>query len=328
MRRREFITLLGSAAAAWPLVARGQQPAVPVIGYLAQGTPEGTADLVVAVRKGLGETGLVESKDFVSELRWASNDADRLPRLANDLVQRRVAVIITLGTAAAARAAKAATTEIPIVFAHGTDPVQAGLVTSLNRPGGNVTGISAMNLELGSKWISLLHELLPNAKRIVVLINLANADAARSLITGTQGSALAIGLQPEFVFASEAGEIDAAFAGLGTRAQGLIVQPEVLFLQNREKLAALAIREKLPSLSNVPDFAKVGGLMSYGSSFIDAHRQAGVYVGRILKGDQPRELPVQLATKFNFVINLKTAKALGLTVPPTLLARADEVIES
>jgi putative ABC transport system substrate-binding protein len=229
MRRREFITLLGSAAAAWPLVARGQQPAVPVIGYLAQGTPEGTADLVVAVRKGLGETGLVESKDFVSELRWASNDADRLPRLANDLVQRRVAVIITLGTAAAARAAKAATTEIPIVFAHGTDPVQAGLVTSLNRPGGNVTGISAMNLELGSKWISLLHELLPNAKRIVVLINLANADAARSLITGTQGSALAIGLQPEFVFASEAGEIDAAFAGLGTRAQGLIVQPEVSF---------------------------------------------------------------------------------------------------
>jgi ABC-type uncharacterized transport system substrate-binding protein len=326
MKRRELITLLGGAATAWPLAARAQQ-AIPVIGYLAQGTPEATAGLIVAVRKGLGETGLVESKDFASELRWASNDADRLPRLANDLVQRRVAVIITLGTAAAARAAKAATTEIPIVFAHGTDPVKGGLVTSLNRPGGNVTGITTMNLDLGSKWIALLHELLPNAKRIVVLINLANADAARSLISGTQEATLAIGLQSEFVFASDAGEIDAAFAGLGTRAQGLIVQPEVLFLQNREKLAALAIREKLPAISNVPDFAKFGGLMSYGSSFIDAHRQAGVYVGRILKGDQPRELPVQQATKFNFVLNLKTAKAIGLAVPPTLLARADEVIE-
>jgi putative ABC transport system substrate-binding protein len=326
MKRREFITLI-SGAAAWPVAARAQQPAMPVIGYLAQGTPEATAGIIGAVRKGLGETGLVESKDFASELRWASNDADRLPRLANDLVQRRVAVIITLGTAAAARAAKAATTEIPIVFAHGTDPVKGGLVTSLNRPGGNVTGITTMNLDLGSKWIALLHELLPNAKRIVVLINLANADAARSLISGTQEATLAIGLQSEFVFASDDGEIDAAFAGLGTRAQALIVQPEVLFLQNREKLAAFAIREKLPAISNVPDFAQVGGLMSYGSSFIDAHRQAGVYVGRILKGDQPRELPVQQATKFDFVLNLKTAKALGLEVPPTLLARADEVIE-
>jgi putative ABC transport system substrate-binding protein len=327
MRRRKFITLLGGAAAAWPLGVRAQQPAMPVIGYLAQGTPEATAGLVVAVRKGLGEVGLVESKDFVSELRWASNDADRLPGLANDLVQRRAAVIVTLGTVAAARAAKAATTEIPIVFAHGTDPVQAGLVTSLNRPGGNVTGISSMNLDLGSKWVALLHELLPNAKRLVVLINLANADAARSLITRTQEAAVAIGLHLEFVFASDAGEIDAAFAGLGTRAQGLIVQPEVLFLQNRETLATLAIREKLPALSNVPDFAKAGGLMSYGSSFIDAHRQAGVYAGRILKGNQPRELPVQQATTFNLVINMKTAKALGIDVPPTLLARADEVIE-
>ena len=327
MTRREFITLLGGAAASWPLAARAQQPAMPVVGFLSHGTPEGTAAFVAAVRKGLGEAGLVEGKDVTSELRWARHDADRLPALAADLVQRRVALIVTLDTVAAARAAKAATTEIPIVFALGTDPVQAGLVASLNRPGGNITGISTMNLDLGSKWIGLLHELLPAAKRFAVLVNIENADSARSIITRTQEAALALGTQTEILFASNEREIDAALAGLGARAQALILHPDVLFTQNLEKLAALAIREKLAALYSTPNFPQAGGLMSYGSSFLEAQRQAGVYVGRILKGEKPGELPVQRASKFDFVINLKTAKTIRIDIPTTLLARADEVIE-
>ena len=326
MRRREFIFVLGGAVA-WPLAARAQQPAMPVVGFLSHGTPEGTASFVAAVRKGLGEAGLVEGKDVTSALRWARHDADRLPALAADLVQRRVALIVTLDTVAAARAAKAATTEIPIVFALGTDPVQAGLVASLNRPGGNITGISTMNLDLGSKWIGLLHELLPAAKRFAVLVNIENADSARSIITRTQEAALALGTQTEILFASNEREIDAALAGLGARAQALIMHPDVLFTQNLEKLAALAIREKLAALYSTPNFPQAGGLMSYGSSFLEAQRQAGVYVGRILKGEKPGELPVQRASKFDFVINLKTAKTIRIDIPTTLLARADEVIE-
>jgi len=326
MKRRAFITLLGGAVA-WPLAARAQQPAMPVVGFLSHGTPEGTASFVAAVRKGLGEAGLVEGKDVTSALRWARHDADRLPALAADLVQRRVALIVTLDTVAAARAAKAATTEIPIVFALGTDPVQAGLVASLNRPGGNITGISTMNLDLGSKWIGLLHELLPAAKRFAVLVNIENADSARSIITRTQEAALALGTQTEILFASNEREIDAALAGLGARAQALILHPDVLFTQNLEKLAALAIREKLAALYSTPNFPQAGGLMSYGSSFLEAQRQAGVYVGRILKGEKPGELPVQRASKFDFVINLKTAKTIRIDIPTTLLARADEVIE-
>ena len=325
--RRDVMSLLaGGTAVAWPLAAGAQQPP-PVVGYLGHGTPEGGAALVAAVRKGLGEARLVEDKDFTSQFRWASNNADRLPGLAVDLIQRRVAVIITLGTVAAARAAKAATTEIPIVFSVGSDPVQASLVTGLNHPGGNVTGISTMNLDIGSKWVGLIHELLPAAKSFAVLINLSDADSARSLITGTQKAALTLGLQLEFLFASNEGEIDTALAGLGARSQALIIQPEVLFLQNRAKLAALAIRERLPALYAIREFPQAGGLMSYGSSFVEAHRQAGIYVGRILKGEKPGELPVQQASKFELVINLNTAKAIGLEVPPTLLARADEVIE-
>jgi len=326
MKRRAFITLLGGAVA-WPLAARAQQPAMPVVGFLSHGTPEGTASFVAAVRKGLGEAGLVEGKDVTSALRWARHDADRLPALAADLVQRRVALIVTLDTVAAARAAKAATTEIPIVFALGTDPVQAGLVASLNRPGGNITGISTMNLDLGSKWIGLLHELLPAAKRFAVLVNIENVDSARSIITQTQEAALALGTQTEILFASNEREIDAALAGLGARAQALIMHPDVLFTQNLEKLAALAIREKLAALYSTPNFPQAGGLMSYGSSFLEAQRQAGVYVGRILKGEKPGELPVQRASKFDFVINLKTAKTIRIDIPTTLLARADEVIE-
>jgi ABC-type uncharacterized transport system substrate-binding protein len=323
--RRELLVALSGAAAAWPLAARAQQ--MPVIGFLSHGTPEGTAAFVAAVRKGLDETGLVEGKDVTSELRWARHDADRLPALAADLVQRRVALIVTLDTVAAARAAKAATTEIPIVFALGTDPVQAGLVASLNRPGGNITGISTMNLDLGSKWIGLLHELLPAAKRFAVLVNIENADSARSIITRTQEAALALGTQTEILFASNEREIDAALASLGARAQALIMHPDVLFTQNLEKLAALAIREKLAALYSTPNFPQAGGLMSYGSSFLEAQRQAGVYVGRILKGEKPGELPVQRASKFDFVINLKTAKTIRIDIPATLLARADEVIE-
>jgi len=326
MKRRAFITLLGGAVA-WPLAARAQQPAMPVVGFLSHGTPEGTASFVAAVRKGLGEAGLVEGKDVTSALRWARHDADRLPALAADLVQRRVALIVTLDTVAAARAAKAATTEIPIVFALGTDPVQAGLVASLNRPGGNITGISTMNLDLGSKWIGLLHELLPAAKRFAVLVNIENADSARSIITRTQEAALALGTQTEILFASNEREIDAALADLGARAQALIMHPDVLFTQNLEKLAALAIREKLAALYSTRNFPQAGGLMSYGSSFLEAQRQAGVYVGRILKGEKPGELPVQRASKFDFVINLKTAKTIRIDIPTTLLARADEVIE-
>jgi ABC-type uncharacterized transport system substrate-binding protein len=324
MRRREFITLLGGAAA-WPLAAHAQQ-AQPVVGYLGQGTAQSGAALLAATREGLREAGLVEGKDFASEIRWANNDVYRLPELATDLVQRRVAVILTY-TVAGTLATKAATTTIPIVFAVGTDPVQAGLVSSLNHPGGNVTGFSTMNLDLAEKWTGLLHEFLPGAKRIAVLVNIENAEAARSLITSTQTAALAIGLQNEILFASNEQEIDSAMAGLGGRSQALIIQPDARFLQNLQRLAALAIREKLLALYAGRDFPHAGGLMSYGSSFIEAQRRAGAYAGRIIKGEKVGNLPVERATKFDFVINLKTAKALGLDVPATLLARADEVIE-
>jgi putative tryptophan/tyrosine transport system substrate-binding protein len=328
MRRRQFITLIGGAAAAWPLAARAQQAAAPsIIGYLSHGTPEGTAAFVDAVRKGLGEAGLVEGKDVTSEFRWARHAADQLPVLAADLVQRRAALILTLDTVSAARAAKTATTQIPIVFALGTDPVQAGLVASLNRPGGNITGISTMNLDLGSKWVGLLHELLPTARRFAVLINIENSDSARAIIARTQEATLMLGMQTEILFASSEHEIDAALANLGARAQALMIHPDVLFTQNREKLAALAIREKLPALFSTRNFPQAGGLMSYGSSFLEAQRQAGIYAGRILKGEKPGDLPVQRATKFDFVVNLKTARAIGVDIPATLLARADEVIE-
>jgi len=325
MRRRDFITVIAGSAATWPLAARAQS-VPPMIGYLAQAKPEEIAVLVTANRNGLGETGLVEGKDYISEFRSAGGDANLLPGLATELVQRRAAVIVTLDTLAAARAAKAVTTAVPIVFATGADPVRGRLVESLNRPTGNITGISAMNLELGSKWVGLLHELLPAAKRIAILVNIENADVARMMITDTQEAAFSMGLQTEFVFASNEGEIEPALSGLGARSQGLIIQTDVAF-RNSEEVAGFAVREKLPALAAQKDFAKAGGLMSYGSSFVEAHRLAGTYVGRILKGEKPGDLPVQQATKFDFLINLKTAKVLGLTIPPTLLARADEVFE-
>jgi putative tryptophan/tyrosine transport system substrate-binding protein len=325
IRRRSFLALLGGAVALAPLAAHAQSP--PVIGFLAQGTPEATAAFVAAVRDGLADTGLVEGTDYTSEFRSARGDADRLPGLAAELVQRRVAVIMVLDTGAAVRAAKLATTQIPIVFVLGYDPVKAGFVASLNQPGGNITGISTMSLEIGPKWVGLLHELLPAAKRIAVLVNIENADGARFIIANTQEAGFSIGLQTEIVFAGNEDEIAPALAGLGARAQALLIQPDVFFRQHFDKLAALAIREKLPAVFSDPVFAQAGGLMSYGWSYVEAHRPAGVYVGRILKGEKPGDLPVQQATKFDFVLNLKTAKAIGLDIPPTLLARADEVIE-
>ena len=324
MRRRDFITLVGGAVV-WPLAARAQT--IPIIGFLAQGTPDEGAALLGAVRKGLGEANLIEGKDFTSEFRWAQNDAARLPGLAAELAQRRVAIIVVLDTQTAARAAKLVTNKIPIVFSFGADPVKAGLVESLNRPGGNITGISTMSLDLGAKWVGLLHELLPSARRFAVLVNIETADAARSLITSVQEGALPTGLQTEIVFASTASELEPALAGLGARAQALIVHPDVLFLRNREPLAVLATREKLATISTVQGFAQAGGLLSYGSDFVEAHHQAGLYVARILKGEKPGDSPVQRATKFNLVINLKTAKAIGLNIPAMFQARADEVIE-
>ena len=326
MRRRDFIKIITGSALTWPLAASAQS-VPPMIGYLAEGKPEGTAVLVAAVRNGLAETGFVEGKDYTSEFRSAGGDANLLPGLATELVQHRAAVIVALDTLAAARAAKAVTTAVPIVFVTGADPVRARLVQSLNRPSGNITGISSMNLELGSKWVGLLHELMPTAKRIAILVNIENADAARLMITDTQEAAFAMGLQTEFVFASNEGEIEPALSGLGARSQALIIQPDVAFqLKNPEEFATLAIREKLPAIAATHEFAKNGGLMSYGSSFIEAHRLAGTYVGRILKGEKPGICQCN-GPPSSIVINLKTAKAIGLDIPPTLLARADEVIE-
>jgi putative ABC transport system substrate-binding protein len=326
MRRREFITLVGSAVAGWPLAA-SSQASQPVVGYLAQGSPEGTADLIDAVRKGLAETGLVEGKDYASEFRWARGDADLLPALAVELVRHRVAVIVVLDTLAAARVAKTATTEIPILFTVGADPVEAGLVGSLNHPGGNITGISTMNTEIAPKSVGLTRELLPNAKRFSLLVNYTNGDTAKSLISGAQDAVLALGLQTEVVFASNEHDIDAAFRNLGARAQVVLIQPDQLFRRNFARVAASAIREKLPAIAWEREFPRAGGLLSYGSSFIDAHHQVGVYAGRILKGEKPGDLPVQRPTKFEFVVNMKTAKTIGLDIPATMLATADEVIE-
>ena len=328
MRRRDFIRGIAGSVIAWPAAALAQQAGnLPIVGYLSQGTPEGTKAFIAAVRDGIGTTGLVEEKDYVSEFRWGRNDVDRLPGLVAELLQRRVAVIMCLDTAAVARAAKAATSQIPIIFALGNDPVKDGLVNSINHPGGNITGVSTMNQDIGAKDIALLHELLPAAKRFAVLVNIESADSARSLVTGVQEGALALGLQTEIVFASKADELDAALGGLAGRSQGLIVHADALFRQNSEKVTTLAVREKLPTLSSLPDFTKAGGLLGYGSSFLEAQRQAGVYVGRILKGERPGDLPIQLSAKFAFSINLKTAKAIGIDIPPMLLARADDVVE-
>jgi ABC-type uncharacterized transport system substrate-binding protein len=328
VRRREFITLLGGAAAAWPLAARAQQQAMPVIGFLHAGLPESFVHLVAAFRAGLSQSGYVEGQNVTIEYRWAQNENDRLPELAADLVRRRVAVIVTPSSTAATLAAQAATRAIPIVFETGADPVKIGLVASLSRPGGNATGISDIGVELGAKRLGLLHELLPGAVRLAALVNPNNPFITEPFVTEMQMAASAIGRQIEIVNASTTSDIDAAFATLvRERTDAFLISPEALFVSRRVQLVTLAARHVLPALYHRREFAEAGGLMSYGSNLTDQFRQTGVYAGRILKGEKPAEMPVYLPTKFELVINLQTAKSFGLDVPPTLLARADEVIE-
>jgi putative ABC transport system substrate-binding protein len=327
MRRREFVTLLGGSAAAWPLAAHAQQPAMPVIGFLFGGSPEASANFVAAFRNGLGEAGYVEGQNVAIEYLWTHNDNDRLSELAADLVRRRVAVIVTPNLIAAALAAKAATATIPIVFGGGFDPVQAGLVASLNQPGGNVTGISFMSVETGGKRLGLLHELLPGAARFAMLVNPTNPNAEPN-ITEARAAASVIGRQIEVLAASTNRDIDTAFGSLVQKqADALLVSPEPLFTTRRVQLVTLAARHAVPTIYYIREFAEIGGLMSYGPNVADQYRQVGVYSGRILKGEKPGDLPILRPTKFEFVINLQTAKTLGLEVSPMLLARADEVIE-
>jgi putative tryptophan/tyrosine transport system substrate-binding protein len=326
LKRREFIAMLSSAAA-WPLAARAQQPSIPIVGYVHPDSPQTVVGLLAAFREGLGETGYVEGQNVAIEYRWAENDLSRIPELVADLVRRQVAVIATPGSSAAALAAKAATTTIPIVFTLGLDPVQLGLVASLSRPGGNITGVNSMSNELVAKRLGLLHELLPTATRFAVLVNPKN-PTTESLKKDIEAAAAAIGPRIEFFTASTGAEIDTAFASvLQKRADALAVHPDNLFINRRVQLVTLAARHAVPTIYPLRPDAEAGGLMSYGTKLADAHRQAGVYTGRILKGAKPADLPVVQPTKFEFVINLQTAKTIGLTVPPTLLARADEVIE-
>ena len=306
---------------------RAEQPAQPVVGFLHGGSPEPNVKPVAAFRKGLAEAGYVEGQNVAIEFRWAAGHDDRLPELAADLIRGRVAIIATPLSTQAALAAKAATTTIPIVFGTGGDPVALGLVTSFNRPGGNVTGISFMTAEMGAKMLGLLHELLPQAARFVALVN-PTSSLAEPFIKDLQEGARTLGLQAELLYAGSEREIDAAFAALvQKRADALLIAPDALFTSRRAQLATLSLRHAVPSTHVIREFAEAGGLMSYGPNLANAYQQTGIYTGRILKGERPADLPVAQPIKFELVINLKTAKVLGLNVPDKLLALADEVIE-
>lgn len=326
MRRRDFIKALGGGVAAWPLSARAQRPAMPVIGYLAAGSPNSEARLHEAFVKGLGEAGYTDGKNTRIEYRWAENQYDRLPAMAADLVRQDVAVLAAT-TTPAARAAKAATGTIPIVFTSIADPVQIGFVASLNRPGGNVTGATMLGVEVGPKLMELLHGAVPSVGTVALLVNPANPNA-ETQSKSIEQAALKLGVKLHVLNASTESDLDTVFAKLNQLGAGaLIIAHDVLFNAQARQLGALTLRNKMPAIYTLSEFAASGGLISYGASRADAWRQAGIYVGRILKGEKPSELPVIQPTTFEFAINLKTAKALGVSIPLPLIASADEIIE-
>jgi putative ABC transport system substrate-binding protein len=327
MKRREFITLFSGMAAAWPFAARAQQPAMPIIGFL--GTPSAAewAKFVAAFRRGLQETGRAEGQNAAIEYRWADGQYDRLPELAADLIRRQVSVIFAAGSAASALAAKAATTTVPIIFANGVDPVQFGLVASLNRPGGNITGISFLSGDLGAKRVGLLHELVPSVTVMGLLVKADNPNAQSAVRDAGQAARL-LGLEFHAFKAQAAQEIDTVYTSLAHQRVGaLLVNADPFFTSQHGQFVRLAATHKIPTIYYAREFVDAGGLMSYGTNIQDAYRQAGVYVGKILNGERPADLPVVQSTKFEFVINLKAAKDLSIEVPPGLSARADEVIE-
>ena len=327
IKRRDFLTLLGGAAAAWPRTA-GAQQTMPVIGYLNPSPADASAERLRVFRQGLKEAGYVEGENVVVEYRWADNQVDRLPELAADLVRRKVAVIAATGANSPAFAAKAATSTIPIVFAVSEDPVRLGLVTSLARPGGNLTGINFLNAELTAKRLELLRELVPMAIRVAVLVNPTNVTTAEISLRDVEPAARSMGLQIQVLRASTSGELNAVFATFASeRPDALFVVQDPFFGTRRVQLAQLATRYAIPATYSARDYAEVGGLMTYGVNIVDAYRQVGIYTGLILKGAKPSDLPVVQSTKLDLVINAQTARLLGLTIPPTLLARADEVIE-
>jgi putative ABC transport system substrate-binding protein len=326
VKRREFIKLLGGSTVAWPLAARAQQPVMPVVGFVNAGLAKGYARPLSAFLQGLGETGYAEGRNVAIEYRWAEGQYDRLPALVADLVQRQVNVIAATSTPAAL-AANAATTVIPIVFTTAGDPVQLGLVTSLGRPGGNVTGATQMNVEVAPKRLELLHEVLPTATNVGLLTNPTNPHA-ETVWKALEAAARVVGIKLHVLHASHERDFATAFKNLAqVRAEALVISPDNVFNSRSEDLAALTVRHRMPAIYQYPEFTAAGGLMSYGGSIRDSYRWAGVYTGRILKGEKPGDLPVQQSTKVELIINLKTAKAFGLTVPLPLLGRADEVIE-
>jgi len=327
LKRREFITLLGGAAA-WPLAARAQQSAIPVIGYLGITSPDAFASRLQAFRQGLSEIGYQEGRNLTIEYRWAESQFDRLSALASDLVGRQPSVIVAAGSTAGALAIKAATTTIPIVFEAGIDPIAAGLVSSLSRPGGNITGVTSLNVLVNPKRLELLHELKPDVKAVGLLVNPANPSITEPVLPEMRAAARTLGLELHILQASADGDIDPMFARLAQLgAGGLVIVSEPFFVSQGTRLAALALRHRIPTIFYTREFAAAGGLASYGGDVTESHRVCGHYAGRILKGEKPADLPVQQVTRVELIINLKSAQALGIDVPRQLIARADEVIE-